>query len=506
MEDLLQGVGVVNQARGESTFPIARIDTPYAVATTVEMQALDIDLFTRARVYASTSEYTDYIYDPAKTTGISSDTGTGTWIESAHVHFAANKAAAKSTVYPLGSFVQTLNYHAGSDKGGALYEVKTLIDAGFTPDEFVDFTFDDGKVAVFVEIVPTQFQCGIQEGAVDNAAALQAMFENRFITIIAQNGTVELQSVVNATLTTGKHFVSFGQGRRSIINYTQPSAAINLNVTNQNAFTTLAGIGLTASIDTTAAALTITYPLLAEYYRRQVTLVGLDIVGATASAFAFFDGIVLTNTWLSEVQNCVIQGDPADFARMAGAITFAGTSVGLDVANCQINHMDKGISLLGLSRDLVVDSVRITQVNTGMFANLSSLVGRLVFADSSITAESRGFDLTNLNAVVATGNRINRTITSTVAYYDFDVTNSTGIVINDNLCSEPGTSGIAEFLTFQNVESGSVRANVALDRTTLIRFDASTTRIAGDGNVGDSGSTLLVDAGSGNLIRDAFAP
>lgn len=80
MQDLLIGRAATSQTRAGTAYNIMAIDIPYPVATTTEMQALDVAQFHRARVYASANNYTDYIYDATDGTGISSDTGPGTWL------------------------------------------------------------------------------------------------------------------------------------------------------------------------------------------------------------------------------------------------------------------------------------------------------------------------------------------------------------------------------------------------------------------------------------------
>jgi len=87
VQDLLLGKGQVNQDRAGGTFAIDKLDVPVALDTIAEMQALEVTDFTRARVYASVTSFEDYIYDATDTTGISSDTGNGTW------HRVANEVA-----------------------------------------------------------------------------------------------------------------------------------------------------------------------------------------------------------------------------------------------------------------------------------------------------------------------------------------------------------------------------------------------------------------------------
>lgn len=81
MEDLAQGIGTTNQVRGGIARTVHRIDVPVAVETQEEMQALDVEKFTRARVYSTATSFTDYIYDINATSGITS-TGPGFWVPS----------------------------------------------------------------------------------------------------------------------------------------------------------------------------------------------------------------------------------------------------------------------------------------------------------------------------------------------------------------------------------------------------------------------------------------
>lgn len=80
MQDLLIGKGTETQVRGDTTYNMAKIDVPYAVDTIAEMQALDVGLFPRARVYSSASSYTDYVYDEDATEGIAPNVGSGYWV------------------------------------------------------------------------------------------------------------------------------------------------------------------------------------------------------------------------------------------------------------------------------------------------------------------------------------------------------------------------------------------------------------------------------------------
>lgn len=81
MEDLFVGRGAVSQVRNGNTVTVHGIDVAFAVDTVVDMQALDVAKYRRARVYSSVNNYMTYVYDPTDNTGITSDTGSGTWVE-----------------------------------------------------------------------------------------------------------------------------------------------------------------------------------------------------------------------------------------------------------------------------------------------------------------------------------------------------------------------------------------------------------------------------------------
>lgn len=83
MEDLAQGVGEVTQTRNGKDVTAHQIDVPFAVNSEAELTALDANVYTRARVYSSVNEYTDYVYDPDATEGISPDSPAtpGYWVE-----------------------------------------------------------------------------------------------------------------------------------------------------------------------------------------------------------------------------------------------------------------------------------------------------------------------------------------------------------------------------------------------------------------------------------------
>jgi len=79
VQDLLLGKGAVNQDRAGGVYSIDRLDIAVAVDSIGEMQALDTTEFTRANVYSTPTEFTTYVYDSARITGISSDASNGTW-------------------------------------------------------------------------------------------------------------------------------------------------------------------------------------------------------------------------------------------------------------------------------------------------------------------------------------------------------------------------------------------------------------------------------------------
>ena len=80
MEDIVQGQGTINQTRNDVVYTINKVDTPFSVLSIAAMQALDIDVYTRARVYSTNTDFIDYIYDPLATSGITPDVGAGYWI------------------------------------------------------------------------------------------------------------------------------------------------------------------------------------------------------------------------------------------------------------------------------------------------------------------------------------------------------------------------------------------------------------------------------------------
>lgn len=62
VQDLLLGKGTVTQDRAGGAYVIDKLDLPVAVDSVEEMQALDTEDFTRARVYSDDITFQDYIY------------------------------------------------------------------------------------------------------------------------------------------------------------------------------------------------------------------------------------------------------------------------------------------------------------------------------------------------------------------------------------------------------------------------------------------------------------
>lgn len=414
-----------------------------------------------------------------------------------------NVANMVASTLVAGQLVETRSYK--STVGGAIYEILTPAQFVGTPDGFADLVTANGNIAKLFEDTPNLFQLGVLTGSVDNGPALKAIFENRFKTMIAHDGVVQLHTAVNATMPFGKHVVNVGQGRRSLINYTTPEAAITLTSPDPDFFLTLAGVGLTASADTTAAALTINYPFQTDYFRRQVSLANLDLVSLGGSAFAFADGIVLNNVWLSNIVDCVVQGDLNNQTRVASGITFKGQCIGCTVVNCQFNHVGIGVNITGTSQDIVIDSGRIIRVTDGIVANLDSTGQRLIVDAVSITATDHGIRTNNIDEVLLNGNRMTKMLTSNANYRDAYVANATGVVITSNSSVGAGAGGTDIGILFENVDFATVHDNVLLDRPTLITLDVNSSWVSGNGNVGDVGNTLVVDAGTNNKIIDAFA-
>ncbi len=134
MEDLAQGVGVEQQARGDSIVNIGRIDIPYSVSSIEQMSALDVTKFTKARVYSGATVANDYIYDPLATEGEPS-LGVGKWVIDVNslagkVRAIASVSALASAALVEGQSVELIGYHDGTTVGGGSGVIKTAIHNG----------------------------------------------------------------------------------------------------------------------------------------------------------------------------------------------------------------------------------------------------------------------------------------------------------------------------------------------------------------------------------------
>lgn len=101
MEDFLVGIGVAVQTRNGLAIPINKADIAFAVTSTVAMQALNVAKYHRARVYISAANVVEYLYDATDNTGITSDTGPGSWVlspTSSKVLAVADKATMRFTI------------------------------------------------------------------------------------------------------------------------------------------------------------------------------------------------------------------------------------------------------------------------------------------------------------------------------------------------------------------------------------------------------------------------
>lgn len=105
-EDLLNGVGVVQQSRGGQSYGIHKLDVPVPVSSVEEMQTLDVEF---ARVYDNDLEYTDYRQVSA-----------GIWIRTASAEkrdALARQAADAGYNLVAGSF----------EEGGSLVNAKDVL-------------------------------------------------------------------------------------------------------------------------------------------------------------------------------------------------------------------------------------------------------------------------------------------------------------------------------------------------------------------------------------------
>lgn len=413
-----------------------------------------------------------------------------------------NVTAMKEATLVAGQFVQTRAWDV--DVGGADYSILTPGEYGATPDEFGDHTLANGNIAKLVNAIPSLFQLGCVTGAVDNAAALTAAIENSHRVIAGHDGVIELASAVSATLTVEKSIVGFGQARRSNIRYVNAAAVITITSPNTDFYLTIAGMGFTAVVDTSSAALEILYPFSTFENRRQVTVTSCDILGAVSGTADFNQGLVLDNVWQSTVEACTIQGNSADKTKVLKGIEVKGNSVGITITNNQVNNFQTGVSIIETSRDILITSNRLTQNIDPVIVNLSSSLDRFILADNSITGEDTGVSITNMTEVVIHGNRSSKSGASTSDYIDFKLDTVSGATVSDNVMAGAGSSGTDLGVKFIAVTNSAVHDNVLTDRPTLVTLDATTTRVAGAGNVGDVGSTTVVDSGAGNNFIEAF--
>lgn len=100
MEDLAAGVGKVTQTRAGKSVEITLMDIPYAVSSTDDLAAININSYTYARV-----GNLDYRYSSTSSDGYSSNYGTGSWIPAGAAYLANNVLSdivIGANVYPIG--------------------------------------------------------------------------------------------------------------------------------------------------------------------------------------------------------------------------------------------------------------------------------------------------------------------------------------------------------------------------------------------------------------------
>lgn len=113
VQDLLLGKGRVLQERAGGTYEIDRLDVPITVDSIAEMEALDTEHYTRARVYADEVTFDDYIYSAADTK----------W------HLSANSVLSVGTIADLrnleptvdGQQINLLGHTVAGVGGGVFY-------------------------------------------------------------------------------------------------------------------------------------------------------------------------------------------------------------------------------------------------------------------------------------------------------------------------------------------------------------------------------------------------
>lgn len=79
MEDLAVGTGTIAQERNGVPYVLNKIDMHIATTSVILLKAVDVEKFTRAKLYYTTIESLFCVYNSALTTGLASDTGVGTW-------------------------------------------------------------------------------------------------------------------------------------------------------------------------------------------------------------------------------------------------------------------------------------------------------------------------------------------------------------------------------------------------------------------------------------------
>jgi hypothetical protein len=224
MEDLLTGVGQVEQVRNNQAYVVGSIDVPYAVNTTAELQALDVTKYTRGRVYSSTTVYTDYVYDEAATSGIAPDSGSGNWVISrakqsslSAIEFNTKDDAISGTL-PDGSSVELqigdsikLRERDSGNQGGGLW---TCVDAATIPSpngiDEIGLSATVVMVLTVQAIMTTKMYGAQHDGSTDDTAAIaKAVADSQTYktTLISSPGTTiidvdtGIQVTGNATIT-----------------------------------------------------------------------------------------------------------------------------------------------------------------------------------------------------------------------------------------------------------------------------------------------------------------
>ena len=194
MEDIAQGKGTVSQTRGGNVIDVTRLDVPIALDTTVEMSALAVTKYTRARVYSDTVSYTDYIYDAADLTGITSDTGPGTWLLAVDEVIAAiptdiinnlslsydfdtvQDAKNSTIVFPLGKRITIKEYSLGSQSDVLFF---TTVSAATGTDDggtYIDLPNQNLQLKQQMSVSPVKASAfgAMRNGVDDDRAAVQA--------------------------------------------------------------------------------------------------------------------------------------------------------------------------------------------------------------------------------------------------------------------------------------------------------------------------------------------